>query len=78
MKEVILTGWNNGLKKISLTHLLKGKCCMSFTQAKLVVDALVDGITVKVTCEDPEGFVKEATELGAICKVSEVNYLVHA
>jgi hypothetical protein len=74
MNTVIFTGWKTGLKKISLTHLLKEKCNLSFTHAKLFVDAIVKDITIEVECSTKEkmnSLIKEATKLGAICKASD-------
>jgi len=76
MNTVIFTGWKEGLKKISLTNLLREKAGLSLTQAKLNVDAIVDGVTIEVKCSTiskMESLVREATELGAICKVSKMN-----
>jgi len=76
MNTVIFTGWNDGLKKISLTSLLRDKAGLSLTQAKLNVDAIVNGVIVEVNCTTitkMESLVKEATKLGAICKISKKN-----
>jgi hypothetical protein len=80
MNTVIFTGWKEGLKKISLTNLLREKADLSLTQAKLNVDAIVDGVTIEVNCSTVskmESLFKEATAIGAVCKISK-NNLVRA
>ena len=72
METVIFTGWKEGLKKISLTHLLKETCVISLTQAKMLVDALVKGV-VDVKCKEATTLLKEAKLLGAIRK-SDLKY----
>jgi len=69
METVVFIGWEEGLKKVSLTHLIKNECNLSFTQSKLIVDTLVKGVKVAVKCQNPTSLVQEAKLLGAIGEI---------
>jgi ribosomal protein L7/L12 len=43
MSKVVLTGWKAGLKKVSLTTLLREQAALSLADAKHRVDALLTG-----------------------------------
>lgn len=64
MYSVIFKGWNEGFKKITFTHLLREKAMLSPTQAKVYLDAILEGITIRVECATKEimdTIQKEAT-----------------
>ena len=76
MVNVILTGWNPGLRKIDLTKLLQERADLSLGAAKACVDRLLGGehVTVPVsTLAAAEQLVHDASSLGAI---AEVDYVV--
>jgi hypothetical protein len=73
MNTVKFTGWQEGIKKITLTHLLNEKAGLSLTQAKLNVDAIIDGVTVEILCPTAKAtkeLFNKASQLGAICEIS--------
>ncbi len=76
METVVFTSWKEGLKKISLTHLLNDRCGISLTQAKILVDALVKGVVVDVKCREAKALLKEAKNLGAVGEIrkSDLKY----
>ncbi|MEO8074554.1 MAG: hypothetical protein ABI686_15060 [Acidobacteriota bacterium] len=76
MAKVLFKGWNNGLKKISLTKLLQEKANLSLKEAKSKTDFLLDGETFFIETESIEEAVetaKQATAIGAVCKIIKDN-----
>jgi hypothetical protein len=68
MRIVKVTGWERGLRKISLTKLLQESAGKSLPDAKGLVDALLEGKSFEVSFAD-EGlarrFADQARSLGA-------------
>lgn len=76
MAKVLFEGWNNGLKKMSLTKLFQQKIHLSLDIAKGKTDALLDGETFVVETESAElaeELAKEATAIGAVCEIIKDN-----
>lgn len=72
MARVLFTGWNYGLRKISLIKLFQKKANLSLGAAKNKTDILLDGAKFIIeveSVEDAEEFVKEATVIGAVCEI---------
>ena len=72
MSAAILTGWQPGLKKISLTQLIRAYTGYDLAQGKHCVDDLLEGKTVvlpELRKEQADIFVTEARKLGAICEI---------
>ncbi len=67
---VKLTGWNEGMKKISLTLLQVEYFGLSLKDAKENTDKLLDGKKIILVCESSNHaneFVKKAKDIGVIC-----------
>lgn len=76
MPKVVFKGWKYGLEKISLTKLFKKRANLGLKEAKGRTDALLDGETFVIeieSIEQAEAFVKEATEIGAVCEIIKDN-----
>ena len=74
MAKLILKGWEEGLKKVSLAILLKERTSLTLAPAKDCVDRLLDGETVcieVVSIDEARQLAKEISSLGAICEVHE-------
>ena len=74
MPKLKLTGWREGLKKISLTETLKQNTTLSVKEAKDCVDRLLDGEVVTVNLlptVNPQELVKRVTGIGADCRVED-------
>jgi hypothetical protein len=68
MQTVKISGWEPGLKKISLTKLLENSARKDLAEAKAIVDGLLEGRSFEISFEDnsaASAFVHEATLLGA-------------
>ncbi|MGQ0828399.1 MAG: hypothetical protein ACT4ON_08390 [Bacteroidota bacterium] len=83
--HLVFTDWNENIKKISFVDLLRERAGMSFHSAKRVLEALL--LREETIIDVPNAAIakelkKEATKLGAICKIVRVNskkkVLVHA
>jgi hypothetical protein len=64
-----LTGWSPGLKKVSLTKLIREAASLPLDQAHDAVNRLMDGHVVDLSfdSDDLSGrFAEQARELGAI------------
>lgn len=75
MTQVVITGWNVGLRKVALTKLLQKRAGLSLSVAKDAVDRCVDGETVVINLpsrEDAEAFARDASALGAIVELDPV------
>jgi len=65
--DVRIAGWRPGLKTISLIDLVRGSARMSLTQAKDLVDSLLDGQSHTLsfeTSEEARAFQAAADDLG--------------
>ncbi len=71
MSDLVITGWKDGLKKISLVKVLQKNSSMGLTQAKQAVDDLMDGKEIRLTGLSDERVVAlrhEIEALNAICR----------
>lgn len=69
--EIKLLSWECGLKKISLTNLIREYCGLSLRKGKDKVDELLNGGFVLLEILDEKNvddFVLTATRLGANCE----------
>ncbi len=72
--KVVLYGWEDGMKKVSLTFLQREILAVSLTDAKANVDALLEEkeIFIKVkSLENATKFVCEAKKIGVNCRLDE-------
>ncbi len=75
MTKIILTGWREGLKKVSLARLQTELLGMSMKASKENVDSLLNDeqVTIETNDEDlAKEFLKKADIIGAICKLEPV------
>ncbi|HYU17078.1 MAG TPA: hypothetical protein VEQ11_00085 [Chloroflexota bacterium] len=75
MQRVLLTGWERGLRKVSLARLLQERAGLSLATAKGLVDRCLAGeiMTVELaSIEDAEALVREAGRLGATAELDRV------
>lgn len=76
MYRIVFTDWKDNLKKVSLARLFKERANMSLLESKRAVDGLLLGeeFFIELTQESLTNEIKkEATKLGAICKVIKVS-----
>ena len=69
--QVRLVGWEEGLKKVQLNHLLRERCLLGLAEAKQKVDDLLLGQPVLVDCDSAESahaLIEEASSIGAVCE----------
>jgi ribosomal protein L7/L12 len=74
MASVVLSGWRPGLRKIRLNALLRHSAGLTLSEAKHAVDSLLDGRSVRVEIVDPDEaaeFIRQATDAGAVCHISD-------
>jgi hypothetical protein len=73
--NIIFTGWKENLKKVSFVSLLRDRGGLSFLSAKRTLEALLLGeeTIIEMPLETAKEIKKEATKLGAKCKIVEVN-----
>lgn len=79
MNSVIFTGWKEGINKIALTRLISEYAGYPLTQAKLSVDAIIDGIKIRIDVPSiivADKLQKEASKIGAICELKD--HFTHA
>ncbi len=75
MSRVIITGWEEGLKKISLSRLLQDEAGLTISQAKHAVDEVLEGRRVELTFSSSaaaERFAAAARRLHAVCDVYDI------
>ena len=77
MGKIVLHGWNTGFNKVAHTKLLRTELSYSLAQAKSITDALMDGqsVTIEVADDQIERLAIELNELGAKCRVDEIDGL---
>lgn len=78
MAKVILEGWREGLKKVSLTKLQIEKLGMSLKEYKSNVDSLLEDEKIVLEIDDEnlaKEFLEEAEKLGANCKLFTDDYV---
>ena len=69
------TGWDENIKKVSFTRVLREKAGMTFHAAKRLLDALLLGEDTILEFQDAETakeIKKETTKLGAKSKVLKI------
>ncbi len=74
MIKVTVTGWNHGLNKVQLNHLLRQHTGCGLAEAKRAVDQLLAGEVLTYQFPDPESasaFYRSASAVGAICTTVE-------
>ena len=72
MNMVKLTGWKEGMQKISLTTLQMEYFELSLKDAKTNVDKLLEDEEVILVCESLDkanDFIKKAKNIGVICHI---------
>jgi hypothetical protein len=70
MTTVTITGWREGLNKVQLNHLLRQHAGCGLGEAKLAVDELLAGETLRYEFPDGESassFCRAADAIGAVC-----------
>jgi ribosomal protein L7/L12 len=74
MRTLQITGWREGLLKISMNDVLREHLSLSLTEAKSAVDSVVGGKPVSFTLEDSidAAALRAALErVGAIVEITE-------
>ncbi|WP_430967047.1 hypothetical protein [Spongiimicrobium sp. 2-473A-2-J] len=72
--KVKLTGWKEGMQKVSLTKLQITYFQMSLKEAKTNVDKLLDGEDICLQVESKEkaqSFLKEVEQIGVIYEIQD-------
>ena len=70
MTTVTITGWREGLNKVQMNHLLRQYAGCGLGEAKLAVDELLAGQTLRYEFPDVESastFRRSADAIGAVC-----------
>ncbi len=70
--KVKLTGWEEGMQKISLTKLQIEYFGMTLKEAKENVDGLLDDEEVEIdiqSMEEARKFIQEARQIGVLCYI---------
>ncbi len=77
MGKIILEGWNVGFKKVEHTKLLRAELGYSLSRAKSITDAALDRQSVAIEVPDDriERLAIELNELGAKCRVEDIDVL---
>jgi ribosomal protein L7/L12 len=71
MPDVIITGWREGLRKISMSRLLREHCGLGLRESKACVDRLLAGESVRVIVADgetAETLIGRLAEVGAVAE----------
>ncbi len=66
MEKIKFIGFKKGIKKISLTNLIHTECNLSLTKSKLIVDNLIGGEEIILTCLNSKKLIDDAKLLGVI------------
>jgi hypothetical protein len=72
---VTLEGWEPGLNKVQLNHLLRQHAHVGLAEAKRTVDHLLAGEQVTFSLSDSESaaaFCSSAKAIGALCSFTSV------
>ena len=77
MGKIILYGWKSGFNKVAHTNLLRTELGYSLAQSKSITDTVLDGqsVTIEVADDKIERLAFELIELGAKCRVDEIDGL---
>ena len=73
MAKVIVTGWHEGLQKISMTKAIQAHTLLSLSGAKSVTDRVLDGESVKLVVEsiqEAEVLVNHLKAVGAEARIA--------
>jgi hypothetical protein len=75
--KIILYGWKSGFNKVAHTNLLRTELGYSLAQSKSITDTVLDGqsVTIEVADDKIERLAFELNELGAKCRVDEIDGL---
>ena len=74
MWRVEITGWREGLKKVSMTETLHDLGGLDLAAAKGVTDRVLDGESVAISLQSAqaaEALAARLSSLGALCRVQE-------
>jgi len=69
---VEISGWRDGIKKISCTHLLRDRLGIGLAAAKAYTDQVLDGERVTVALEPLDAAIQLADDLNALGMVARV------
>ena len=72
--KVRLTGWEEGMQKISLTKLQTEYFKMSLKEAKTNVDNLLVGEEIEIDVKQKEiaqEFIQKARDIGVLCNIED-------
>ena len=72
--RVVISGWREGLRKVSLTQELQTGGSLSLAAAKAVTDRVLDGVSVSLgqpSREAAEQLARRLDALGAVASVTE-------
>lgn len=72
MAQVQITGWREGLRKVSMTRALQEHAGLGLGAAKSVTDAILDGEVVDVPCASEEIATALADRLAGLGAIVEV------
>ena len=64
--RVLLEGWEPGLKKVEMSHLLRRDADMALAEAEQVVDSLLDGKELTIhfkSLDDTQKYLLQADKL---------------
>jgi hypothetical protein len=70
MATILLTGWREGMEKVTLCKLQMEYLNLPLTQSKHNVDKLLNGELIKIEVHDIElarEFIRQADKIGADC-----------
>ena len=74
MIKITIAGWERGLNKVELNHLLRRHAAYGLSEAKNLVDRLLSGEVVSFAIEDENSarvFCSSAKVIGADCSYSQ-------
>jgi len=74
MPRIVLTGTEIGVRKVSLSKILKARAGFTLAQAKSVVDKILEEQPVSIDVADfpmAEALVRDLRSLGAVCHIEE-------
>jgi ribosomal protein L7/L12 len=74
MSKVIITGWNPGLKKVSLTKVIRRHTGFGLARGKQCTDEILENKSVvfrNLERSTAERLLEDASECGAVGKIEE-------
>ena len=72
MSAIRISGWQPGMRKISVTKFLQEEVGLGVREAKAMVDVVLEGREVEIDLapgDDADAVTASIRELGAICEV---------